>query len=94
MDINFKFSENSVPQLKKEIKINTLFIVVAGGLKIDIYNNNSYENSNNINIYSSMGICLSLNTFVNLTPFKNCFYIEILITDENNNIENSKKDII
>ena len=41
-----------------------------------------------------MGICLPPNTIINLKSLKNSCFIEFLKTEINNNIENSKKDII
>ena len=81
-------------QLKKEIHKDTLFIVAKGGLKLDIYNNSLKKTFKNLNIYPLMGICLSVNTTIDLKSLKNSFYIEFLMTESNINVENTKKDII
>ena len=94
IDINLIFINESVSQLKKEIHKDTLFIVAKGGLKLDIYNNSLKKTFKNLNIYPLMGICLSVNTTIDLKILKNSFYIEFLMTESNINVENTKKDII
>ena len=94
IDINLIFINESVSQLKKEIHKDTLFIVAKGGLKLDIYNNSLKKTFKNLNIYPLMGICLSVNTTIDLKSLKNSFYIEFLMTESNINVENTKKDII
>ena len=94
IDINLIFINESMSQLKKEIHKDTLFIVAKGGLKLDIYNNSLKKTFKNLNIYPLMGICLSVNTTIDLKSLKNSFYIEFLMTESNINVENTKKDII
>jgi len=87
-------NKDSVFQLKKEIQKNTLLIVLDGELQIDFFQDEFKKEYTKLNIYQFMGVCLSPSTIINLNSFKNSCFIEFLKTETNNNIENSKKDII
>jgi len=87
-------NKDSVFQLKKEIQKNTLLIVLDGELQIDFFQDEFKKEYTKLNIYQFMGVCLSPSTIINLNSFKNSCFIEFLKTEINNNIENSKKDII
>ena len=87
-------NKDSVFQLKKEIQKNTLLIVLDGELQIDSFQDEFKKEYTKLNIYQFMGVCLSPSTIINLNSFKNSCFIEFLKTEINNNIENSKKDII
>ena len=85
-------NKKSFSALKRIINMNSLFISFGGNLNIDILENSTLENFKQINLYPFMGICLSSETVINLNSFQNSFFIEIIKNE--NNIENSKKDII
>ena len=87
-------NKDSISQLKKKIQKNTLLVVLNGGLQVDFFQDQFKKKYSKINIYPFMGLCLSPNTIINLNSFKNSCFIEFLKTEINNNIENSKKDII
>ena len=89
----FKYKD-SISQLKKEIQKSTLLVVLDGELQIDLFQDGFKKKYTSLNIYRFMGICLPPNTIINLNSFKNSCFIEFLKTEINNNIENSKKDII
>ena len=87
-------NKDSIFQLKKEIQKNTLLVVLDGELQIDLFQDGFKKENTKLNIYKFMGVCLPPNTIINLNSFKNSCFIEFLKTEINNNIENSKKDII
>jgi len=87
-------NKNSISQLKKKIKKSTLLVVLGGELQIDLFQDEFKKKHKKLNIYRLMGICLPPNTIINLKSLKNSCFIEFLKTEINNNIENSKKDII
>ena len=87
-------NKDSIFQLKKEIKKNTLLVVLDGELQIDLFQDGFKKEYTKLNIYRFMGVCLSPNTVINLHSFKNSCFLEFLKTEINNNIENLKKDII
>ena len=87
-------NKNPMFQLKKEIQKNTLLVVLEGELKIDLFQDGFKKKYTKLNIYKFMGVCLPASTIINLNTFKNSCFIEFLKTEINNNIENSKKDII
>ena len=87
-------NKDSIFQLKKEIQKNTLLVVLDGELQVDLFEDEFKKKYRKLNIYRFMGICLPPNTIIILNSFKNSFFIEFLITEINNNIENLKKDII
>jgi len=87
-------NKDSISQLKKIIHKSTLLVVLDGELQINLFEDEFKKEYRNLNIYRFMGICLPPNTIINLNSFKNSCFIEFLKTEINNNIENSKKDII
>ena len=87
-------NKDSVFQLKKEIQKNTLLIVLDGELQIDFFQDEFKKEYTKLNIYQFMGVCLPPNTVINLHSFKNTCFVDFIKTEINNNIENSKKDII
>ena len=87
-------NKDSIYQLKKEIQNNTLLVVLDGELQIDLFQDGFKNEYTKLNIYRFMGVCFPPNTIINLNSFKNSCFIEFLKTEINNNIENSKKDII
>ena len=87
-------NKDSIFQLKKEIQKNTLLVVLDGELSIDFFQDGFKKKYAKLNIFRFMGVCLPPNTIINLNSFKNSCFIEFLKTEINNNIENSKKDII
>ena len=87
-------NKDPIFQLKKEIQKNTLLVVLDGELSIDLFQDGFKNEYTNLNIYRFMGVCLPPNTIINLKSLKNSCFIKFLKTEINNNIENSKKDII
>ena len=87
-------NKDTISQLKKEIQKSTLLVVLEGGLQVDILHNQFKKEYTKLNIYKFMGLCLSPSTLINLNSFKNSCFIEFLKIEINNNIENSKNDII
>ena len=87
-------NKDSIFQLKKEIQKNTLLVVLDGELQIDVFQGEIKKKYTKLNIYRFMGVCLPPNTVINLRSYKNSCFLEFLKTEINNNIENSKKDII
>ena len=87
-------NKDSISQLKKKIQKSTLLVVLDGELQVDLFQEEFKKEYTKFNIYRFMGICLPSNTIINLNSFKNSCFIEFLKTEINNNIENSKKDII
>ena len=87
-------NKDPIFQLKKEIQKNTLLVVLDGELSIDLFQDGFKKKYTKLNIYRFMGVCFPPNTIINLNSFKNSCFIEFLKTEINNNIENSKKDII
>ena len=87
-------NKDPIFQLKKEIQKNTLLVVLDGELSIDLFQDGFKKKNTKLNIYRFMGVCFPPNTIINLNSFKNSCFIEFLKTEINNNIENSKKDII
>ena len=87
-------NKGSIFQLKKKIHKSTLLVVLDGELQVDLFEDEFKKEYRKLNIYRFMGICLSPNTIINLNSFKNSCFIEFLKTEINNNIVNSKKDII
>ena len=87
-------NKDSIFQLKKEIQKSTLLVVLDGELQIDLFQDGLKKEYTKLNIYRFMGVCFPPNTIINLNYFKNSCFIEFLKTEINNNIENSKKDII
>ena len=87
-------NKDPVSQLKKEIQKSTLLVVLDGELQIDLFQDGFKKEYTKLNIYRFMGVCFPPNTIINLNSFKNSCFIEFLKTEINNNIENSKKDII
>ena len=81
-------------QLKKKIHKSTLLLILDGELQVDLFEDEFKKEYRKLNIYRFMGICLPPNTIINLNSFKNSCFIEFLKTEINNNIVNSKKDII
>ena len=86
--------KDSIFQLKKKIQNSTLLLVLDGELQVDVFHDEFKKEYTKLNIYRFMGICLPSNTIINLNSFKNSCFIEFLKTEINNDIENSKKDII
>ena len=87
-------NKDPVSQLKKEIQKSTLLVILDGGLQIDLFQDQFKKEYTELKIYKFMGICLPTNTIINLNSFKNSCFIEFFKTEINNNIENSKIDII
>jgi len=87
-------NKDSIFQLKKKIQKSTLLLVLDGELQVDLFHDEFKKKYTKLNIYRFMGICLPSNTIINLNSFKNSCFIEFLKTEINNDIENSKKDII
>ena len=87
-------NKDPIFQLKKEIQKNPLLVVLDGELQIDLFQDGIKKEYTKLNIYRFMGVCFPPNTIINLNSFKNTCFIEFLKTEINNNIENSKKDII
>ena len=87
-------SKGSIFQLKKKIHKSTLLLILNGELQVDLFEDEFKKEYRKLNIYRFMGVCLPPNTIINLNSFKNSCFIEFLKTEMNNNIENSKKDII
>ena len=87
-------NKGSIFQLKKKIHKSTLLLILGGELQVDLFEDEFKKEYRKLNIYRFMGICLPPNTIINLNSFKNSCFIEFLKTEMNNNIENSKKDII
>ena len=88
------YNQEPSSEQKKEIQKSTLFVVIRGGLTININQNNFDKKYIKLNIYPLKGVCLPPNTRINLNSFKNSLFIEFLETEKNNNIENLEKDII
>ncbi len=87
-------NKDPIFQLKKEIQKNTLLLVLSGEIQIDLFQDGFNKKYTKLNIYQFMGVCLPPNTVINLHSFKNTCFVEFIKTEINNNIENSKKDII
>ena len=87
-------NKDSIFQLKKEIQKSTLLVVLDGELQIDLFQDEFKKKYTKLSIYRFMGICLPSNTIINSNSSKNSCFIEFSKTEINNNIENSKKDII
>ena len=87
-------NKGSIFQLKKKIHKSTLLLILGGELQVDLFEDEFKKEYRKLNIYRFMGICLPPNTIINLNSFKNSCFIEFLKTEINNNIVNSKKDII
>ena len=87
-------NKDSTSQFKKKIQKSTLLIVLNGELQLDLFQDEFKKKYTKLSIYRFMGICLPSNSIINLSSFKNSCFIEFLKTEINNNIENSKKDII
>ena len=87
-------NKGSIFQLKKKIHKSTLLLILDGELQVDLFEDEFKKEYRKLNIYRFMGICLPPNTIINLNSFKNSCFIEFLKTEINNNIVNSKKDII
>ena len=94
LEANVFQNKDSIFQLKKEIQKNTLLVVLDGELQIDVFQGEIKKKYTKLNIYRFMGVCLPPNTVINLHSFKNSCFVEFIKTEINNNIENSKKDII
>jgi len=92
--LNCNYNLKTKIELKKVIVTDTLFILIQGGLKLDIYNDIKLSKYKKLNIFPLTGICLPLNTVINLNFFKNSFFIEFTNIELNKNIENSEKDSI
>ena len=71
-----------------------MLVVLDGELQVDLLQDEFKKENTKLNIYRFMGICLPPNTIINLNSFKKSCFIEFLKTEINNNIVNSKKDII
>ena len=87
-------NKDPIFQLKKEIQKNTLLVVLDGELQIDVFQGEIKKKYTKLNIFRFMGVCLPPNTVINLRSYKNSCFLEFLKTEINNNIENSKIDII
>ena len=87
-------NKDPISKLKKKIQTSTLLVVLEGELQVDLFQNEFKKKYAKLNIYRFMGLCLPPNTIINLNSFKNTCFIEFLRIEIDNNIENSKKDII
>ena len=88
-----KYKDKSNSNEEYTISANTLFVVINGVILIDIYNNSS-QSFTGLNIYSSMGLSLPINSLIKLNYPKDSLFVEFLNEEQNNNIENLKNDVI
>ena len=88
LEVNLIYNQDSNPPIEKETQNNSLFILINGGLTIDILQNDSFDKYVKLNIYPMTGISLPIGTKIKLNYFKNSFYIEFLNIEINDSIEN------
>ena len=82
INVKLILTNNGISLINQNVAKSTLFLSIDGILNLGILLNTDKKIFNNLSILPKMGICLPVNTFMNLKLNKNKSYFEITLLEK------------